>query len=143
MLLDRAHSDLDSIFHSLDSHIEGDLAVSASPPPLLPESSSHSSTTSSSPTSTSSPDLRQVLQNIKACRWRHFKPRTLKSPSDTRGSLSHGGLRGFSRSLTTVLGSGINTPNKGAAPLNSSLGEFLMYVHVCIYLVLSVRDCAQ
>lgn len=123
VLLDRAHSALDSIFHSLDSHIEGDLAASASPPLL--ENSSHSSTpfpNSSSQISTSPPDLRQILQNIKTCRWRHFKPRTLKSQSDTRGSSSHCGLRSFSRSLTTALGSGINTPNRGAASLNSSLG---------------------
>ncbi|XP_046709784.1 enhancer of polycomb homolog 1 isoform X1 [Silurus meridionalis] len=122
VLLDRTHSDLDGIFHNLDSHIEGDLPASASPPP--PESSSYSSTSvpnSSSQTSTSSPDLRQILQSIKACRWRHFKPRTLKSQSGMRGSVSHCGLRGFSRSLTTALGSGINTPNRGAAAINSSV----------------------
>ncbi|KAG7324965.1 hypothetical protein KOW79_011281 [Hemibagrus wyckioides] len=121
VLLDRAHSDLDGIFHSLDSYVEGDLAASASP---LPESSSYSSTcssNSSSQTSTSSPDLRQILQNIKSCRWRHFKPRTLKSQSDTRGNSAHCGVRGFSRSLNTPLGSGINTPNRGAASMNSSV----------------------
>ncbi|XP_060796138.1 enhancer of polycomb homolog 1 isoform X2 [Neoarius graeffei] len=120
VLLDRAHSDLDSVFHSLDFSTEGDLAP---PSPPLPENSSYSSTsfpTSSSQTSTSSPDLRQILQNIKTCRWRHFKPRTLKKQSDTRGSLSQFGLRGFSRSLTTALGSGINT-HRGAATLSSSL----------------------
>ncbi|XP_017338605.1 enhancer of polycomb homolog 1 isoform X2 [Ictalurus punctatus] len=125
VLLDRAHSELDGIFHSLDSHTEGDFAASPSPPPPpLPESSSYSNTsfpTSSSQTSASSPDLRQILQNIKSCRWRHFKPRTLKSQSDTRSSSSHCGLRGFSRSLTTALGSGINIPNRGAATINSSL----------------------
>lgn len=129
VLLDRAHSDLDSVFHSLDFSTEGDLAP---PSPPLPENSSYSSTsfpTSSSQTSTSSPDLRQILQNIKTCRWRHFKPRTLKKQSDTRGSLSQFGLRGFSRSLTTALGSGINT-HRGAATLSSSLGEFVcMYSH--------------
>lgn len=135
VLLDRAHSELDGIFHSLDSHTEGDFAASPSPPPPpLPESSSYSNTsfpTSSSQTSASSPDLRQILQNIKSCRWRHFKPRTLKSQSDTRSSSSHCGLRGFSRSLTTALGSGINIPNRGAATINSSLGEFVcMYSHI-------------
>ncbi|KAK3529545.1 hypothetical protein QTP70_032060 [Hemibagrus guttatus] len=122
VLLDRAHSDLDCIFHSLDSHMEGDLAASASH--SLPESTPYSSTSSSdsaSQTSTSSPDLRQILQNIKSCRWRHFKPRTLKSQSDTRGNSAHCGLRGFSRSLNTPLGSGINTPNRGAAAMNSSV----------------------
>ncbi|KAM9462123.1 enhancer of polycomb homolog 1 isoform 1-T1 [Clarias gariepinus] len=121
VLLDRAHSDLDSVFHSLDSHTERGLAAPACPP--LPESSSYSSTsfpTSSSQTSTSSPDLRQILQNIKTCRWRHFKPRTLKSLSDARSSLSHCGSRGFNRSSTTALGSGVNTPNRGSAAINSS-----------------------
>ncbi|KAK2866541.1 hypothetical protein Q7C36_002597 [Tachysurus vachellii] len=120
VLLDRAHSDLDSIFHSLDSYMEGDLTASAASP--LPEGSSYRRAASSnSPTqsSASSPDLRQILQNIKSCRWRHFKPRTLKSQSDTRGNATHCGLRGFSRSLTTVLGSG--TPNRGAASINSSV----------------------
>lgn len=124
VLLDRAHSDLDSIFHSLDSYMEGDLTASAAPP--LPEGSSYrraASSNSPSQSSTSSPDLRQILQNIKSCRWRHFKPRTLKSQSDTRGNTAHCGLRGFSRSLTTALGSG--TPNRGAASINSSVGEFV------------------
>lgn len=131
VLLDRAHSDLDSVFHSLDSHTERGLAAPACPP--LPESSSYSSTsfpTSSSQTSTSSPDLRQILQNIKTCRWRHFKPRTLKSLSDARSSLSHCGSRGFNRSSTTALGSGVNTPNRGSAAINSSQGEF-DYTYFC------------
>ncbi|XP_012679609.2 enhancer of polycomb homolog 1 isoform X1 [Clupea harengus] len=102
--LDRASSDLDSVFHRLDSTSEPDLS------PLHSASTSHThtdadtaahthptdrhgdaaadthtdthNTTSSSQSSSSSSsrslahELRQVLLNIRTCRWRHFRPRT-------------------------------------------------------------------
>ncbi|KAI4891749.1 hypothetical protein NFI96_030067, partial [Prochilodus magdalenae] len=86
VLLDRAHSDLDNIFHNLDSTAD-ELPLAASP--LRPESTAYScnstlatSLPASPPCSSSSSlRLRQILLNIKACRWRHFKPRTLTSRS--------------------------------------------------------------
>uniref|UniRef100_A0AAX7TCM4 Enhancer of polycomb homolog n=1 Tax=Astatotilapia calliptera TaxID=8154 RepID=A0AAX7TCM4_ASTCA len=88
VLLDRAYTDFDNIFHGLDPDML-DLPVPQSPPPppsptpfastsetnTSERSSSFSSSLSpSSPTST---DLSQILLNIKSCRWRHFRPRTL------------------------------------------------------------------
>uniref|UniRef100_A0A8D3CVV6 Enhancer of polycomb homolog n=1 Tax=Scophthalmus maximus TaxID=52904 RepID=A0A8D3CVV6_SCOMX len=59
VLLDRAHTDYDNIFHGLDPEML-DLPLPSSPPPP--------------PTATS---RSQILLNIKSCRWRHFRPRTL------------------------------------------------------------------
>uniref|UniRef100_A0A668A9A9 Enhancer of polycomb homolog n=1 Tax=Myripristis murdjan TaxID=586833 RepID=A0A668A9A9_9TELE len=83
VLLDRAHTDYDNVFHGLDPEML-DLPLSPSPPPPTTtlqtntsnrsSSSFNSSPPSSSPSST---DLSQILLNIKACRWRHFRPRTL------------------------------------------------------------------
>uniref|UniRef100_A0A3Q3LWA3 Enhancer of polycomb homolog n=1 Tax=Mastacembelus armatus TaxID=205130 RepID=A0A3Q3LWA3_9TELE len=61
VLLDRAYTDYDNVFHGLD-------------PEILDLSSSSFSPSLSSPSST---DLSQILLNIKSCRWRHFRPRTL------------------------------------------------------------------
>uniref|UniRef100_A0A8C4ZRB2 Enhancer of polycomb homolog n=1 Tax=Gadus morhua TaxID=8049 RepID=A0A8C4ZRB2_GADMO len=58
VLLDRAHTDYDNVFHRLDPETL-----------LLPPSRA---------ASTAPPaDLSHLLLNIKACRWRHFRPRTL------------------------------------------------------------------
>uniref|UniRef100_A0A8D3E3B9 Enhancer of polycomb homolog n=1 Tax=Scophthalmus maximus TaxID=52904 RepID=A0A8D3E3B9_SCOMX len=76
VLLDRAHTDYDNIFHGLDPEML-DLPLPSSPPPPPTATSSsffNSSLSSSSPSST---DLSQILLNIKSCRWRHFRPRTL------------------------------------------------------------------
>ncbi|XP_036428364.1 enhancer of polycomb homolog 1 isoform X1 [Colossoma macropomum] len=106
VLLDRAHSNLDSIFHSLDSTAE-ELSPAASP--LRPESTSYSTSTiaTSSPasppcSSSSSLHLRQILRNIKACRWRHFKPRTLTG-------------RSFCQAVTVAAGTGTNAAMGGSA----------------------------
>ncbi|KAG1955258.1 enhancer of polycomb homolog 1 isoform X1 [Pimephales promelas] len=101
-LLDRAYSDLNGLFQSLDS--EPDFSLPASP--LHTETTSHivtstntSSLSQSSPSSsqTSYSDLRQILRNIKACRWRHFKPRTLTSQSGAGDALSRRPFRGLVR----------------------------------------------
>ncbi|XP_062859013.1 enhancer of polycomb homolog 1 [Trichomycterus rosablanca] len=124
VLLDRAHSDMGDIFHSLDSHIE-ESAASASP--LHSENSSYSSTSIPTPSSPSHPppsyfssssDLRQVLRNIKACRWRHFKPRTLKRQINPGDRSSHRGLKSFPN---TPLGLCTNTVNRGTAALPSAV----------------------
>ncbi|XP_011615044.1 enhancer of polycomb homolog 1b isoform X2 [Takifugu rubripes] len=97
VLLDRAHTDYDNIFHGLDPEVLHPTHP-PSPRPLTPPPT----TTSRSPatdkfastsetntsdrisssfdpslSSPSSTDLSQILLSIKACRWRHFRPRTL------------------------------------------------------------------
>nr|XP_061795275.1 enhancer of polycomb homolog 1-like isoform X2 [Nerophis lumbriciformis] len=79
VLLDRAHSDYDNVFHELDPK-----TLDRAPSPPGPRPLSASKFASTSPTNTSdrdspSPptDLSQILLSIKACRWRHFRPRTL------------------------------------------------------------------
>ncbi|KAK7122314.1 hypothetical protein R3I94_019437 [Phoxinus phoxinus] len=113
-LLDRAYSDLNGLFQSLDS--EPDLSLPASP--LHTETTSQtvtstntSSLSQSAPSSsqTSYSDLRQILRNIKTCRWRHFKPRTLTSQSGAGDALSRRPFRGLVRG--------------GAGPGGSTLGR--------------------
>ncbi|XP_030054978.1 enhancer of polycomb homolog 1 isoform X2 [Microcaecilia unicolor] len=69
VLLDRAYSDYDSVFHQLDSEILSS-----------PQSASINQFANTSETNTSdksfAKDLSQMLVNIKSCRWRHFRPRT-------------------------------------------------------------------
>ncbi|XP_032421575.1 enhancer of polycomb homolog 1-like isoform X2 [Xiphophorus hellerii] len=88
VLLDRAHTDHDDSFHQLDPETP-DLPPPASPPPsatsrspapdALAGTSETNTSDRSSPPSAPPPssDLSQILSNIKSCRWRHFRPRTL------------------------------------------------------------------
>ncbi|XP_043990412.1 enhancer of polycomb homolog 1-like isoform X2 [Gambusia affinis] len=88
VLLDRAHTDHDDSFHQLDPETP-DLPPPASPPPsatsrspapyALAGTSETNTSDRSSPPSAAPPssDLSQILSNIKSCRWRHFRPRTL------------------------------------------------------------------
>ncbi|XP_028328617.1 enhancer of polycomb homolog 1-like isoform X2 [Gouania willdenowi] len=101
VLLDRACTDYDNVFHELDSEMV-DVPLNAtalSPPAAASSTTLRSQTTdkfastsdtntsdrsslsflSSLPPSSSPPstDLSQILLNIKSCRWRHFRPRTL------------------------------------------------------------------
>ncbi|KAJ4942767.1 hypothetical protein JOQ06_005281 [Pogonophryne albipinna] len=89
VLLDRAHTDYDNVFHDLDAE-KLDTSLPPSPPPPAassrsPASDKFASTSetntsdrsSSSLSSPSSTDLSQILLNISSCRWRHFRPRTL------------------------------------------------------------------
>uniref|UniRef100_I3JHB3 Enhancer of polycomb homolog n=1 Tax=Oreochromis niloticus TaxID=8128 RepID=I3JHB3_ORENI len=110
ILLDRAHTDVDNICQSLDSDPEPEPLASPLPSsPLHNSNASTSETNTSDPTSSShlppssSPlsslkpkDLSQILLNIKSCRWRHFRPRTL-SHHPLGGDLSRRGFRDFSR----------------------------------------------
>ncbi|XP_035526435.1 enhancer of polycomb homolog 1-like isoform X2 [Morone saxatilis] len=94
VLLDRAYTDYDNIFHGLDTDmLDLPLPPSPSPPPTTTSrspaadkfastsetntSDRSSSSFNSSLSSPSSTDLSQILLNIKSCRWRHFRPRTL------------------------------------------------------------------
>lgn len=133
ILLDRAHTDLDSICQSLDSDPEPEPLSSQLPSSPLrnsnastsetntshPTSSSHLSA-STSPLSSSTPmDLCQILLNIKACRWRHFRPRTLSHHPLGGGHLSRRGFRDFSRTasgLPRTLSGGASSQNRGPAP---------------------------
>lgn len=94
VLLDRAYTDYDNIFHGLDPEVLH--PHPPSPRPITPTTTSRSPATdkfaSTSETNTSdrisssldptlsspsSTDLSQILLSIKSCRWRHFRPRTL------------------------------------------------------------------
>ncbi|XP_044195466.1 enhancer of polycomb homolog 1 isoform X2 [Thunnus albacares] len=143
ILLDRAHTDLDSICQSLDSDPEPEPLASPLPSSPLrnsnastsetntsdPISSSHLPSSSSPPPppppppSSSSPtpmDLSQILLNIKSCRWRHFRPRTLSHHPLGGGDLSRRGFKDFSRTvsgLTRTLSGGASSQNRtGPAP---------------------------
>ncbi|XP_042541892.1 enhancer of polycomb homolog 1 isoform X2 [Dipodomys spectabilis] len=69
VLLDRAHSDYDSMFRHLD------LETLSSPQHSPVNQFANTSETNTSDKSCSK-DLSQILVNIKSCRWRHFRPRT-------------------------------------------------------------------
>uniref|UniRef100_A0A8C7V1R6 Enhancer of polycomb homolog n=1 Tax=Oncorhynchus mykiss TaxID=8022 RepID=A0A8C7V1R6_ONCMY len=76
VLLDRAHTDFDNVFHGLDSEML-DLPAHS---PVTDKFASTSQTNTSDRTSSyssSSADLSRILLNIKSSRWRHFRPRTL------------------------------------------------------------------
>ncbi|XP_032961902.1 enhancer of polycomb homolog 1 isoform X4 [Rhinolophus ferrumequinum] len=69
VLMDRAHSDCDSVFRHLD------LEMLSSPQHSPVNQFANTSETNTSDKSFSK-DLSQILVNIKSCRWRHFRPRT-------------------------------------------------------------------
>ncbi|XP_074544758.1 enhancer of polycomb homolog 1-like isoform X1 [Halichoeres trimaculatus] len=128
VLLDRAHTDYDNIFHGLDQEML-DLPLPPSPPPPPPptttsrspatnkfastsetNTSDRSSTPFSSPSST---DLSQILLNIKSCRWRHFRPRTLPLHElDNAHPLFRKLSRGLKRSLSASAGGGQHGPQR-------------------------------
>ncbi|XP_062843446.1 enhancer of polycomb homolog 1b isoform X2 [Trichomycterus rosablanca] len=68
VLLDRTSSKWAATCHEAD--LESTDSTTSGPQPVTMLTSR----------TTSPPDLSQILQNIKACRWRHFRPRT--APSD-------------------------------------------------------------
>uniref|UniRef100_A0A3P9HVC4 Enhancer of polycomb homolog n=1 Tax=Oryzias latipes TaxID=8090 RepID=A0A3P9HVC4_ORYLA len=78
VLLDRAYTDYDNVFHGLDPEML-DLPPPASATSLSPATDKFASTseTNTSVRSSSSPFKDPILLNIKSCRWRHFRPRTL------------------------------------------------------------------
>ncbi|XP_029555599.1 enhancer of polycomb homolog 1 isoform X2 [Salmo trutta] len=148
VLLDRAHTDLDSVFHSLDSDPETEPLQASSPPtssPLrsaAPASTSDTNTSdrtnapnnhhpSSSSSSSQSVDLSEILLNIKSGRWRHFRPRTLSHHPLGGGDISrYRGFRGFTRSTSSgqsrLLGSGANAlprTGPGATPVTAFTAE--------------------
>ncbi|XP_038587923.1 enhancer of polycomb homolog 1-like isoform X1 [Micropterus salmoides] len=136
VLLDRAHADLDSICQSLDSDPEHKPLASPLPSsPLRNSNASTSQTNTSDPASSShlpssssllpsssatSVDLSQILLNIKSCRWRHFRPRTLSHHPLGGGDLPRRGFRDYSRTvsgLNRTLSGGTSSQNRtGPAP---------------------------
>ncbi|XP_037550299.1 enhancer of polycomb homolog 1 [Nematolebias whitei] len=138
ILLDRAHM-AEDLTQSLDSDPE----LHASP---LLSSSLHNASTSENNTSdstsaanfssSSSPlssstavDLSHIFLNIKSCRWRHFRPRTLSHHFLGEGDLSRRGFRDFNQTvlgLTRILSAGTNSQNRAGpatTPLNVSQGQ--------------------
>ncbi|XP_071348427.1 enhancer of polycomb homolog 1-like isoform X1 [Trachinotus anak] len=131
VLLDRAYTDYDNVFHELDPEML-DLPLPPSPPP--PSATSHSpaidkfASTSetntsdrssysfnSSLSSPSSTDLSQILLNIKSCRWRHFRPRTLPLHElDNAHPLFRRLSRGLKRSVSASTAGG--QPNGSQRP---------------------------
>lgn len=127
VLLDRAHSDWDAVHHGLD-------------PDSSSMDTSHTSTDTSGPSS-SPPNLSQLLLNIKACRWRHFKPRT--SPPDDPDNPEHWSTRRprrgcLIRPISTLRtrggpASSIRPPAPPPTPGESSV-ILLMQHFVCVHL---------
>ena len=167
-MLDRAHTDLDNIFHSLDSDPETEPLQASSPPTSSPLRSAAPASTSDTNTSdrtnapnnhhpsSSSVDLSEILLNIKSGRWRHFRPRTL-SHHPLGGDISrYRGFRGFTQSTSLgqirLLGSGANAlprTGPGATPVTGELCSscFVVYARIqvlwatCQVLLESTEGC--
>ncbi|KAK6490254.1 enhancer of polycomb-like protein 1-like isoform X1 [Huso huso] len=98
VLLDRAHTDYDSVFHRLDPEM---LASPQHSPIDKFASTSETNTSDRNPPR----DLSQILLNIKSCRWRHFRPRTLLLYNTENTEVSSRKLyRGFSRAASAQPG---------------------------------------
>ncbi|KAM4718859.1 enhancer of polycomb homolog 1-like isoform 2-T2 [Anableps anableps] len=133
VLMDRAHTDL-AIFQSVDSDPEPEPLAS----PLRSFNTSTSETNTSDPAGTSGfpqpssstpVDLSRILLNIKACRWRHFRPRTLSQHPVGVGDISRSGFRDFGRTvsgLTRTLSGGSASQNRtgpATTPVNAFTAE--------------------
>lgn len=142
VLLDRAFTDHDNIYHRL----EPDTLEPPAPPPSPPPPPSAPTTTLCSPaadkfastseTNTSdrnplsrappsSTDLSQILLNIKSCRWRHFRPRTLPLHQlDNAHPLFRKLSRGLKRPLSAcAVGGQPQRPTKVALPQPPTAGK--------------------
>ncbi|KAK6492244.1 enhancer of polycomb-like protein 1-like isoform X1 [Huso huso] len=98
VLLDRAHTDYDSVFHRLDPEM---LASPQHSPIDKFASTSETNTSDRNPPR----DLSQILLNIKSCRWRHFRPRTLLLHNTENTEVSSRKLyRGFNRTASAQPG---------------------------------------
>ncbi|KAJ8268698.1 hypothetical protein COCON_G00138700 [Conger conger] len=116
VLLDRAHSDFEQVFHGLDPEM-------LASPPLSPAGRlGGTSETQQTSDRAASVDLRQILLNIKACRWRHFRPRTLPLHDSDCRHASRRNSRGYRLSSTqpgtqssaSAPGRGAPAPSRGA-----------------------------
>ncbi|XP_041697869.2 enhancer of polycomb homolog 1-like isoform X1 [Coregonus clupeaformis] len=117
VLLDRAHTDFDNVFHGLDSEMLDLPPHSPVTDKFASTSQTNTSDRTSSSYSSSSADLSQILLNIKSSRWRHFRPRTL--PLHDGDNMVTDPLfrrlgRGLSRITSTLAGT--TGPLRGAGP---------------------------
>ncbi|XP_071218245.1 enhancer of polycomb homolog 1-like isoform X2 [Salvelinus alpinus] len=117
LLLDRAHTDFDNVFHGLDSEMLDLPPHSPVTDKFASTSQTNTSDRTSSSYSSSSADLSQILLNIKSSRWRHFRPRTL--PLHDEDNVVTDPLfrrlgRGLSRITSTLAGT--TGPLRGAGP---------------------------
>ncbi|XP_023991346.1 enhancer of polycomb homolog 1 isoform X2 [Salvelinus sp. IW2-2015] len=117
LLLDRAHTDFDNVFHGLDSEMLDLPPHSPVTDKFASTSQTNTSDRTSSSYSSSSADLSQKLLNIKSSRWRHFRPRTL--PLHDEDNVVTDPLfrrlgRGLSRITSTLAGT--TGPLRGAGP---------------------------
>ncbi|XP_061776764.1 enhancer of polycomb homolog 1-like isoform X1 [Nerophis ophidion] len=107
VLLDRAYSDFD-VFHELDPDmLDPPLPTSSCSPAASKFAITSETNTSDRSSSPSSPslhtDLSRILMNIKSCRWRHFRPRTLPLHElDNAHPLFRRLSRGVKRPLSTT-----------------------------------------
>uniref|UniRef100_A0A6Q2XEX5 Enhancer of polycomb homolog n=1 Tax=Esox lucius TaxID=8010 RepID=A0A6Q2XEX5_ESOLU len=119
VLLDRAHTDLDSVFHSLDSDPETEPLQAPSPPTISPLRTTSPASTSDANTSdrTNAPNSHRTTSSSippsSSSRWRHFRPRTLSRHPLGGGDFSrHRGFSGFNRTTSSgqsrLLGSSAN-----------------------------------
>ncbi|MEQ2200578.1 hypothetical protein XENOCAPTIV_000344 [Xenoophorus captivus] len=158
-LMDRAHTDL-AIIQSMDSDPEPEPLAST-----LLSSPLRSSNTSTSETNTSDPDgsfsfpqpsssppsssthlnLSRILLNIKACRWRHFRPRTLSQHPAGGGDISRSGFKDFGRTvsgLTRTLSGGSISQNRTGPTTTPVNGESFFSPLCCLEFVLSDCSCS-
>uniref|UniRef100_UPI00398F0097 enhancer of polycomb homolog 1-like isoform X1 n=1 Tax=Pristiophorus japonicus TaxID=55135 RepID=UPI00398F0097 len=97
ILLDRAHTENDIVLHQLDPEI-------LSSPPHSPFNE-FANTSQINTSDRPSRDLTQILANIKACRWRHFRPRSPTLQDNDGDELSSRKLyRGVNRIVTAQPG---------------------------------------
>ncbi|XP_008394619.1 enhancer of polycomb homolog 1-like isoform X1 [Poecilia reticulata] len=133
VLMDRAHTD-QGVLQSADSDPESEPLAS----PLRSSNTSTSETNTSDPAggpagprpSSATPvDLSRILLNIKACRWRHFRPRTLSQHPAGGADISRSGFRDFGRTvsgLTRTLSGGSGAQNRTGpttTPVNAFTAE--------------------
>lgn len=126
VLMDRAHTD-QGVLQSADSDPEPEPLAS----PLRSSNTSTSETNTSDPTgprplSATPVDLSRILLNIKACRWRHFRPRTLSQHPAGGADISRSGFRDFGRTvsgLTRTLSGGSGAQNRTGPATTPVNGE--------------------
>lgn len=127
VVLDRAHSDYDSMFH----HLDLDMLSSPQPSPVNQFANTSEPNTSDR---SSSKDLSQILVDIKSCRWRHFRPRTPSLPDSDSGELSSRKLhRSISRAGAAQPGAhtcSTSTQNRSSSG-SAHCGTFICGTHCC------------
>ncbi|KAI1891395.1 hypothetical protein AGOR_G00143380 [Albula goreensis] len=123
VLLDRAHTDFDNVIHGLDPEM-----LASHPRSQVDKfpSTSETNTSDGNP----SPDLSQILLNIKSCRWRHFRPRTLPlhdpEGADACSRRLHRGLAGTTPAQSGTQAGGTSSHSRngpGSTPLTAFTAE--------------------